>query len=201
MRKALVIVGVQNDYCPGGVRAVPDADRVIVPLSALGSAIDHAGDLIVVQKEIHRASSPYFKEQGGDVDSYCVEGTRGAAFHPALALSKRTRQVFRSLDPQENGASAFLSVDRSGSRLVELLRAAGAEEIFLGGLPVEEAIRATALDGLRRGFRVTVIQDGVASFHPHRGREILSDLRMLGARVLSSGQAILSLYQSGECRL
>lgn len=201
MRKALVIVGVQNDFCcPGGARAVPNADRVLVPLSALGSAVDHAGDLVVAQKEVHREASAYFQAQGGPIAPYCVQGTRGAAFHPGLNLSKRTRQVFRTDDP-EDGSSAFLAVDRHGNGLSELLRSTGTEEIFLGGLPTEHAVRETALDGLRRGFTVTVIQDGVAAFNTRKGRQVLNDLRLEGARVLSSGQAILSLYQSGEARL
>ncbi|AKU92257.1 Nicotinamidase [Vulgatibacter incomptus] len=201
MHKALLVVGVQNDFCPGGSMAVPGGDRVAAPLSALGSAVDHAGDLVIASREWHRESSAFFDTNGGTVSPYCVAGTEGAAFPRDLNLSRRTRQVFRSLDPVENGSSAFLAVDRSGARLSELLRSAGVTELFLGGLPLEQTIRETAMDGLRRGFGVTVIMDCVASRNPQEGREVLFQLRLAGAAVMSSGEAILSLYRSGEARL
>lgn len=201
VQKALVIVGMQNDFYPGGARAVPDAARVVVPLAALGSAIDHAGDLVIAHKEVYSASNEYFTQQGGGVEPYCVEGTRGAAFHSALSLPKRTRQVFRSDEPDELSPSAFHAVDRSGQKLAQLLREADATELMIGGLPTEYAVRATALDALRRGFGVTVIQDGVAALNPREGREILGYLRLVGAKVMSAGEAIMSLYHSGEVRL
>ncbi len=201
MRKALLIVGVQNDRCAGGAKEVPGADRVAGPLSALGSAIDHAGDLVVAAREWHAESSPWFRRQGGHHEPYCVGGTRGAAFHPRLHLGRRTRQVFRTDDPDENGASAFHAIDRKGAPLADLLRESDVEEIFLGGMPLEQTIRATAMDAMRRGFRVTVIQDCVAARDPAAGREILFSLRLAGARITSSGEAILSLYWSGEAQL
>jgi len=200
MRKALLVVGVQNDLCcPEGASPVPDGDRVPARISAVGSAVDNAGDLVIASREWLHPDIESFA--AGRLAPYCVAGTAGAAFHPALTLSHRTRQVFRYVDPEENGHSAFLAVGRDASPLVDLLRGAGVEEVFLGGLPLEHAIRATAMDGLRRGFDVTVLQDCVAARDPQAGRDVLTSLRLAGARVTSSGEAILSLYKSGEARL
>lgn len=200
MRKALLVVGVQRDLCdPGGSCAVPDGDRVAARLSAVGSAIDHAGDLVIAARDWLPPDTESFAT--GRLAPYCVAGTAGAGFHPGLQLSSRTRQVFRSEDPEENGHSAFRAVARDSSPLADLLSAAGVEEVFLGGLPLERAIRATAMDALRRGFGVTVLQDCVAALDAQAGREVLTSLRLSGARVTSSGEAILSLYKSGEARL
>ncbi|HWV38380.1 MAG TPA: isochorismatase family protein [Vulgatibacter sp.] len=200
MRKALLVVGVQNDLCcPEGASAVPDGDRVAPRISAVGSAVDHAGDLVIAAREWLPPDTESFAN--GRLAPYCVAGTSGAAFHPGLQLSRRTRQVLRYVDPEENGHSAFLAVARDASPLEDLLRVADVEEVFLGGLPLENAIRATAMDALRRGFGVTVLQDCVAARDPQAGRDVLTSLRLAGARVTSSGEAILSLYKSGEARL
>lgn len=200
MRRAMLIVGVQNDYCTGGAREVPGGERVASPLSCVASAVDHGHGLVIASREWHSDASHYFQGNGGQVAPYCVAGTRGAAFHRDLSLSKRSMIVYRSTDP-EDGDSAFRCFDRCGTTLAEILRSVGVEEIFLGGLPTETHVRATALDALRRGFRVTLIQDGVAARDVSRGREILGNLRLAGARVMGSGEAIMSLYSSGEVRM
>lgn len=199
MRKALLVVGVQRDLCPGGACAVPDGDRVAMRLSAVGSAIDHAGDLVIAARDWLPADAESFVS--GRLAPYCVAGTAGAGFHPGLQLSSRTRQVFRAEDPEENGHSAFRSLARDAAPLERLLRDAQVEELFLGGLPLERTVRATAMDALRRGFDVTVLQDCVAAYDAQAGRDVLTGLRLSGARVTSSGEAILSLYKSGEARL
>lgn len=200
MRSAVLIVGVQNDFCTGGAREVAGGERVASPLSCVASAIDHGDGLVVVCREWHSEGSPYFEGSGGNLPPYCVAGTRGAAFPRDLSVTKRARIVYRSNDPDE-GDSAFRATDRTGASLGEVLRREGMDEILLGGLPTETAVRATALDALRQGFRVIVIQDGVAARTPAAGREILGDLRMAGARVMGSGEAIMQLYSRGDVRI
>lgn len=200
MRTAMLIVGVQNDFCTGGAREVSGGERVAGPLSCVASAIDHAQGLIVVVREWHSEGSGYFRGSGGSLAPYCVAGTRGAAFHPDLSISRRARVAYRSTDP-EAGDSAFRATDRRGTELGELLREEGTREILLGGIPTETSVRATAVEALRRGFRVTVIQDGVAAQDPAAGRAIMGDLRLAGARVMGSGEAIMSLYARGDVRI
>jgi len=200
MKTAMLIVGVQNDFCTGGAREIVGGERVAAPLSCVASAIDHGNGLVVVSREWHAPDSHYFLGRGGTLPPYCVAGTRGAAFPPSLTLSRRTRIVYRSTDPEE-GDSAFHATDRTGATLAELLDEGGAEELFVGGLPTETAVRATVLDALRRGYRVVVIQDGVAARDPVLGREVLGSLRLAGARVMGSGEAIMTLYSRGDVRI
>lgn len=198
MKRGMLLVGVQNDFCPGGVRPTSRGAAVIGPLSCLANTVDHSGGGIVVVREWQSAQSPWFDE---DHPAFCVAGTRGASFHEDLHLSARTRQVFRSANPLELGPSAFRGIDRAGRPLAHLLREMGVDSLFLGGSATEWEIRATALDGLRQGFRVAVIQDGVAAFDERRGQDVLTELRLAGVEVLSSGQAIMAMYSSGEARL
>lgn len=201
MRRGMLIVGVQNDFCPGGSVAVAQGDLVAGPLSFLANTVEQAGGLIVAVREWHSATSEYFREAGGDLDPFCVAGTEGAAFHRDLHLSRKARFVFRGGDPREVGPSAFRAVDRHGKSLATLLADQHVEHVFVGGIATEREIRATALDALRRGLHVSVVQDGIASLDPRAGAETLRQLRLAGAEVVSSGQAILALFTNGEAHL
>ncbi|WP_373047292.1 isochorismatase family protein [Vulgatibacter sp.] len=200
MRRAMVIVGVQNDFCPGGAAAVAHGDEVAGPLSFLANTVDHAGGLVVAVREWHSDRSGYFTGQGGDLRPFCVAGTQGAAFHRDLHLSRRARFVFRNGDPREVGPSAFRAVDRHGASLAELLANEHVGHLFLGGIATEREIQATALDALRRGLEVSVVQDGIAPLDVRAGLETLTRVRLAGAEVVSSGQAIMALYSAGEAR-
>jgi len=201
MRRAMVIVGVQNDFAPGGAVGVPRGDAVAGPVSFLANTVENAGGLIVAVREWHSDHAAYFQGHGGDLPPFCVAGTSGAAFHPDLHLSRKARFVFRSGDPRELGPSAFRAVDRHGHSLARLLADAGVTHLFLGGVATEREIEATAMGALRRGLAVSIVQDGVAAIDPRAGDEALTRLRIAGAEVVSSGQAIMALFSSGEARL
>lgn len=200
MRRGMLIVGVQNDFCPGGAVAVPGGDRVAGPASFLANTVEEAGGLVIAVREWHSGHAPYFAGHGGDLAPFCVAGTRGAAFHPDLHLSRKARFVFRSGDPREIGPSAFRAVDRHGRPLAELLADAGIGHVYVAGLATEREVAATALGALRRGLAVSVLQDGIAAIDPRAGDETLTRLRIAGAEVVSSGQAILGLFARGEAR-
>src|SRR5690606_11242254 len=146
----------------------------------------------------HSDHASYFLGHGGDLAPFCVAGTRGAAFQPDLHLSRKARFVFRSGDPREIGPSAFRAVDRHGHSLARLLADAGITRVFLAGVATEREILATALGALQRGLEVSIVQDAVAPIDPRAGDEALSRLRIAGAEVVSSGQAIMALFSSGE---
>jgi len=200
MRRGMLIVGVQNDFCPGGSVAVAQGDQVAGPLSFLANTVEQAGGLVVAVREWHSEKSDYFQGAGGDLTPYCVAGTQGAAFHRDLHLSRRARFVFRGGDPRETGPSAFRSVDRNGLPLASLLAEHHVEHVFVGGIATEREIRATVMDALRRGLQVSVVQDGIASLNARAGAETLHELRLAGAEVVSSGQAIMALFTNGEAR-
>ena len=201
MRRAMVIVGVQNDFAPGGAAELPRGDAIAGPVSFLANTVENAGGLIVAVREWHSDHAAYFQGHGGDLAPFCVAGTRGAAFQQDLHLSRKARFVFRSGDPREIGPSAFRAVDRHGHSLAQLLADAGITHVFLAGVATEREILATALGALQRGLEVSIVQDAVAPIDPRAGDEALTRLRIAGAEVVSSGQAIMALFSSGEARL
>lgn len=198
MRRGILLVGVQNDFCPGGARPASRGGEVIGPLSCLANTVDQSGGLIVVVREWQSPSSPWFDAAH---PAFCVAGTRGASFHEDLHLSHRARQVFRSADPDEIGPSAFRATDRSGRSLAQLLRDTAIEYVFIAGSAMEREVRHTALDARRQGLRVAVVQDAVASLDERDGEDVLGELLLAGIEVVSSGQAIMDIYSSGEVRL
>src|SRR3989338_6515113 len=86
LKKALLIVDVQNDFCPGGALAVPDGDQVVEPLNRMIYYARVNRWLTIVSRDWHPADHCSFKEQGGPWPSHCVQNTSGAEFHPDLDI-------------------------------------------------------------------------------------------------------------------
>src|SRR3990172_5062826 len=87
---ALVIVDVQNDFCPGGALPVPEGDKVVPVLNKYIQRFQKAGLPIYASRDWHPEKTKRFKAFGGLWPPHCVQGTKGAAFHPDLKLPKDT---------------------------------------------------------------------------------------------------------------
>src|SRR5512145_3084669 len=83
---ALLIVDVQNDFCPGGALAVPDGDKVVEPLNRAAACFAAARMPVVASRDWHPAVTSHFRGYGGVWPPHCIQGSNGAAFHPALRL-------------------------------------------------------------------------------------------------------------------
>src|SRR5690349_9197046 len=83
---ALIIVDVQNDFCPGGALPVPEGDRVVPVLNRWNEAASAGGATVVASRDWHPAGHVSFRERGGPWPPHCVQDTKGAAFHPGLRL-------------------------------------------------------------------------------------------------------------------
>ena len=92
-RDALVVVDVQNDFCPGGSLAVPAGDEVAPVLSRYAERFASRGAPVFASRDWHPARTKHFAEWGGAWPPHCVQGTRGAEFHPALKLPPGTEVV------------------------------------------------------------------------------------------------------------
>ena len=90
---ALLIVDVQNDFCPGGALAVPDGDRVVEPLSRAAGYFAAAGLPVLASRDWHPSVTKHFSGFGGVWPPHCVQDSSGAAFHPALRLPEGTRFI------------------------------------------------------------------------------------------------------------
>jgi nicotinamidase/pyrazinamidase len=191
-KDALIVVDVQNDFCPGGALAVKDGDQVVPVLNRYIDKFTKAGLPIFATRDWHPAKTSHFNTSGGPWPPHCIQGSTGAQFHPDLKLPTDTVIVSAGMGSDEDGYSGFLGINDSGAKLVDLLRQRGIERIFVGGLATDYCVKHTVLDGLREKFKVVLLTDSVRgvnlkpgdSEHAtaemlHAGAEIVADLQQV----------------------
>ena len=180
MPRALIIVDFQNDFTPGGALAVRDGDAIAGRVDELARSGDF--DLVVATRDWHPPDHGSFAAQGGPWPVHCVQGTEGAELHPGLDRALVDVVVDKGQDPGTEGYSGF-----EGTRLDELLRERGIDDVTVVGLATDYCVKNTALDALRGGFAVTV--DATAArpvdVQPGDGERALDEIRAAGGRVLS----------------
>ena len=174
---ALLVVDVQNDFCPGGALAVPDGDAVVEPLNRLMG--EH--DLVLATRDWHPPDHGSFREQGGPWPPHCVQGTPGAELRADLDHGSIAGVVDKGQDPDDDGYSAF-----EGTDLEERLRAQGVERVHVGGLALDYCVKNTALGARRAGFEVTVHLDATrpVEVQPGDGERAVEELRAAGVEVV-----------------
>ena len=179
---ALLIVDLQNDFCPGGALAVPDGDQIVPIVNAI---IPYFSKLYVSQ-DWHPRNHISFRDQGGIWPPHCVADTKGAELHPDLEAGKAI-QIRKGTDPQSEAYSGF-----QGTNLVEMLHNAGVERLFICGLATDYCVKATALDALSAGFHVVVLVDAVrgVEVNPGDSQKAIDDMRQAGAEIVESGADI-----------
>jgi nicotinamidase/pyrazinamidase len=180
---ALVVVDVQNDFCPGGSLAVPDGDSVVPVLNRYAERFDAQGAAVFASRDWHPPRTKHFAAYGGIWPPHCVQGTAGAAPHPALVLPARTQVVSKGMDPEEDAYSCFQARAEQGGDFASLLAAREIQRLFVGGLATDYCVKATALDALRAGLTVVVLQDAVRAVDvtPGDGARALAELAAAGA--------------------
>ena len=178
MARALIIVDFQNDFTPGGALAVPDGDTVAERLNALAASGDY--DLVVATRDWHPPDHGSFAAQGGIWPVHCVQDTDGAALHPDLDAAAVDVIVDKGQDPGTEGYSGF-----DGTRLAELLRERGIDQLTVVGLATDYCVRNTVLDALQNGFGVTVDSTAVrgVDVEPGDSERALAELRGAGASI------------------
>ena len=159
---ALLIVDVQNDFCPGGALAVPDGDRVVEPLSRAAGCFAAAGLPVLASRDWHPPVTRHFSAFGGAWPLHCVPETPGAAFHPALHLPEGTLVITKGSDPDSDSYSAFDGRSADGSSPGDILAALHVRHLYVGGLATDYCVRSSVLDALKAGLGVTVLSDAVA---------------------------------------
>lgn len=183
--KALLIVDVQNDFCSGGSLEVRDGDRIVPILNRYIKKFTEAGMPIFFTRDWHPARTIHFNSDGGLWPPHCVQGSDGAEFHPGLQLGSDRVILSKGMAVDEDSYSAFDAVDSRGLLLGEVLRQAGIHRIYIGGLATDYCVKQTALDGLKQGFQVVLLQDGVAgvNLQPEDSDRAIDDMVEAGVRV------------------
>ena len=181
---ALVVVDLQNDFCPGGALGVRGGDAIVPVVNRCLERFDRAGAPVFLTRDWHPPVTRHFQAYGGVWPPHCVEGTPGAAFHPRLVAPAGAVVVSKGMNPEEDAYSGFQAEDRSGRRLPALLAERGVRRLYVGGLATDYCVRATALDALREGFEVVVLTDaiGAVDLEPGDGARAIEEIREAGAR-------------------
>ena len=198
--KALVIVDVQNDFCPGGSLAVAGGDRVAAPLARLAARCAAAGLPVFASRDWHPPDTAHFQDAGGPWPVHCVRDTPGAELHPDLVLPPEAVILSKGVDPQADGYSAFEARDEAGRDLVELLRAAGVDHLLVGGLATDYCVRATVLAALSRGLRVSLLTDAVAGVNvqPGDADRAIEEMVAAGAQLTTTDQVTVNGPDQGQ---
>jgi nicotinamidase/pyrazinamidase len=180
---ALVIVDVQNDFCPGGALAVSQGDEVVPPLNRYAERFAAAGAPVFASRDWHPRRTRHFKEFGGTWPPHCVQGTPGAAFHAELRLPPGTTLISKGMDPEADAYSCFQGDAPDGLPFAAALGARGVTRLYVGGLATDYCVKATVLDALHEGFAVVVLEDAICSVDmgPGDGTRALEAMREAGA--------------------
>jgi len=200
---ALVIVDVQNDFCPGGALAVPDGDAVVEPInrvakrfSIVAATQDWHPPGHVSFAGSHPGAQPYevVRLDGQEQvlwPDHCVRGTFGADFHPRLDPACYRFVVRKGIHTGLDSYSTFLENDRkTPTGLIGMFRELGIRRVFLAGLATDYCVYFSALDGLAAGFRVAVLEDACRGVDvpPGNLERTLGEMRRQGVEILRTDQ-------------
>jgi nicotinamidase/pyrazinamidase len=175
--RALIVVDVQNDFCPGGALAVPDGDAVVEPINRLASE----SSLVVATRDWHPADHGSFAEQGGPWPVHCVQGTPGAELHAGVDRSRIDAIIDKGQARDREGYSGF-----EATGLERLLREREVDAVDIAGLALDYCVKATALDAKRAGLDVTVHRRATRAVEvePGDGERAVQELRAAGVEVV-----------------
>ena len=181
-KQALIVVDVQNDFCPGGTLAVPQGDEVIEPLNRQIDKFLERGAPVYKSRDWHVPTAKHFAAYGGTWPVHCVQNTKGAEFHPALRDDPRITVISKGLGDSD-GYSAFDETD-----LASQLHQQGVEEVVVGGLATDYCVKHTVLDALRHGFAVKALESAMRAveLQPGDGDRAIDEMRNAGAEILST---------------
>ena len=178
---ALLVVDVQNDFCSGGALAVPQGEAVVQPINRIMGKFDHIAFTRDVHPEDHCSFSiaPEFKD--GSWPPHCIEHTPGAEFRGDLRVPLDAYFVAKGTDPHEEQYSAF-----SAPGLADWLGRRGVKQVFIAGLTLEYCVYHSALDALKAGFSVVVVEDAVRAVAADAGTAAAEELRKAGVQFVRS---------------
>lgn len=179
---ALVIVDVQNDFCPGGVLPIARGDEVVPVLNRWIAAALNRNIPIYASRDWHPFAHLSFREQGGLWPAHCLQDSNGARFHPALQLPDAVIKITKGVRFDQDQNSIF---DATG--LSSNLRQKNINRLWIGGLAEDVCVLASVLDARIEGFDVIVIRDGTRPVSTLGGDNARRQMREAGAQLESSG--------------
>lgn len=177
MKNALLIVDVQNDFCPGGALAVNDGDKIV----SIINQIEDKFDFVISSQDWHPTATVHFEKW----PPHCIAGTFGADFHPNLITDKIDLKLLKGTGNKDDGYSAFEATNVS---LIDYLRKNQIKDLYVCGLATDYCVKATVLDAIENGFHTYVITDAVAAVNVEKGddRKALNEMYLKGCTLIKS---------------
>lgn len=198
---ALILVDVQNDFCPGGALPVPEGDLVVPVINRL----QHGFDLVVATQDWHPASHGSFavnhpgRNPGETIELaglaqilwpvHCVQNSPGAGFHPALDRSRIAAVFRKGTDPNVDSYSGFFDNGRrSSTGLDDYLKSQGVSDVYVCGLATDYCVKATALDAVGLGYRTCLVQEACrgVNLRPGDVQQAIDAMRAAGVVILTT---------------
>lgn len=175
--KALLIVDVQNDFCPGGALAVKDGDHVVPVINKLIPQFP----LVVASMDWHPADSVHFEKW----PPHCVRQTDGADLHEDLHVSMIEKIFLKGTEGKDDGYSAF---EATNMNLEQFLKSSGITDLYIAGLTTDYCVKETALDAVEYGFNTYVVTDATrpVNVNPGDGEKALEEMNSAGACLIDS---------------
>lgn len=205
MKAALILVDIQNDFCPGGALAVPEGDQVVPIANRLAARFE----TVVATQDWHPADHGSFaaNHPGRKVGElielagltqvlwpvHCVQKTHGAALVQALDQSPIDEIFHKGTDPLIDSYSGFYdNGHRKRTGLSAWLQAAGIGEVYVMGLATDYCVKFTALDAVREGFRTHLIVDACrgVNLQPGDDERAVREMAARGVSLIQSNELV-----------
>ena len=177
MKTALLIVDVQNDFCPGGALPTPHGDIVVPVINKLMEKFS----LIIASRDWHPEDTIHFNRW----PVHCVKESHGADF-PAELMREKMIQIFeKGTGSKDDGYSAFEATNKN---LAEYLKEKEVDELYIVGLTAEYCVKSTVLDALKYGFKTFVIKDAVEGIRQNIDDydNAFEEMKNAGATIITS---------------
>ncbi len=183
-RKALLIVDVQNDFCPGGALGVKDGDKIIPAINKYIKIFASKELPIFASRDWHPKKTRHFKKW----PVHCIQNTKGASFYSKLKLPKEAILLYKGIDPEKDSYSVFQAKDANGMAFTNLLKKFGIEEVYIGGLATDYCVKFTTYDAIRRGLKVKILLDAIkgVNLKPNDSLDAIREMIRIGAQKITS---------------
>ena len=200
----LLVVDVQNDFCPAGALAVPRGDEVVAPINRIGRRFAH----VALTQDWHPRDHRSFASQHAGRrpfetialpygeqtlwPDHCIQGTAGAAFHPDLDLPHAELILRKGFRRDIDSYSAFFENDRrTPTGLASYLRERGFRRVYLAGLATDYCVAYSALDAIRAGLAVIVLEDACRAIDLEGSLAwAMNEMRRAGVAIASTADAL-----------
>lgn len=179
---ALIVVDLQNDFCPGGALSVSEGDQVVPVFNRYLDFFEKEGLPVYACRDWHPKNHKSFKAQGGPWPPHCVQETPGAAFHPDLKLPADAVIISKAWRPEDESYSEF-----EGTNLELYLKRKGVRRVFVGGLATDYCVKHTVLDACRLGFEAYLLTDASRGIDVKKGdsEKAVQEMQKAGAKLFS----------------